>query len=266
MITKTKSGFMARLPSALLTGLLLLSACAPAVPATPLHVTDVPTVVVPTEVTSGFSFDMAGMATGSHVETLPSTAGSDVAPWELLPEYSVVTLEGYPIGDHQVKPQIFIYPAAELGQVNPGAGQIVASLQTLLSSPQEIPNMPFLPLYNATQVFHAQIQYLDFKNGKGLRYVTEFAQGMLPINNYDLIYAYQGLTNDGKYYVAAVLPINHPSLPADGKITGNEPLEFTNDFPAYVANVASSLNTSAANTFGLDLANLDAIMSSLEIK
>ena len=163
-------------------------------------------------------------------------------------------------------PQIFIYPVTELGEANEGAGQIVASLQTLLQSPHEIPNMPFLPLFNASQMMHAHVQYLDFKNGQGLRYLTEFDQGIIPINNHELIYTYQGLTSDGRYYVAAVLPANHPSLPADGTVSGNEPPEFTSDFPTYLANVVDVLNAQAANTFTPDLAQLDAMMSSLEVK
>ena len=143
--------------------------------------------------------------------------------------------------------------------------QVVASLQTLLGSPREIPEMPFLPLMNLAQAMHANIQYLDFRNGQGLRYLTEFAQGIVPFNNYELIYTYQGLTADGKYYVAAVLPLNHPSLPADGKITGNEPLEFTSDHAAYVANVVTTL-TRDVTLFNPDLTQLDAMMSSLEIK
>ncbi len=154
----------------------------------------------------------------------------------------------------------------ELGAVNAGAGQIVASLQTLLRSPQEIPDLPFLPLYNAAQVMHTHLQYLDFGTGHGLRYLTEFSQNFMPVNNYDLIYTYQGLTDDGKYYVAAVLPVNHPSLPADEEVTGNEPPEFTGAFGAYVANVVATLNAQAADSFTPDLTRLDAMMGSLEIR
>jgi hypothetical protein len=93
-----------------------------------------------------------------------------------------------------------------------------------------------------------------------------FSQGIVPINNYELIYTFQGLTSDGKYYVAAVLPINHPSLPADGKVTGKEPLEFTSDYSTYLANVVKSLNPQAANTFTPDLTQLDVMLRSLEIK
>jgi hypothetical protein len=52
----------------------------------------------------------------------------------------------------------------------------------------------------------------------------------------------------------------------DGKVTGNEPAEFTSDFPTDLANVVKTLNPQAANTFTPDLTQLNAIVSSLEIK
>ena len=214
-----------------------------------------------------FLLDTGSIATGYQTETVAAVTDTQNNPyWVVLPAYTKVTLEGYPISEHLMQPQLFFYPVDELAKVNEGAGTIVTSLQTLLQSPQEIPNMPFLPLFNAAQVMHAQVQYLDFKSGQGLRYVTEFDQAFVPINNNELIYTYQGLTSDGKYYVAAVLPVNHPDLPADGTVTGNEPPEFTSDFPAYIANTANFLNLQAANTFTPDLTQLDAMMSSLEIK
>ncbi len=284
MFTKTHFGFVPQLLTAFLAITLLLSACYPATsptaqpdPATatapvatsePTATMAPPATAVPAADSSPeFTLDTGSMATGFQSETVAAVSASDNAPyWEVLPEYTRVTLQGYPITSHLMQPQIFIYPAEDLTAVNEGAGTIVNSLQTLLQSPQEVPNMPFLPLFNAAQVMHTHLQYLDFKSGQGLRYLTEYDQGILPINNYELIYTYQGLTGDGKYYVAAVLPVTHPSLPADGTVTGNEPTEFTSDFPAYLANVVNSLNPQAANTFTPDLTQLDAMMSSLEIK
>jgi hypothetical protein len=264
-----------KLFSAFLISAVLLTACGTFSPATPTPQGEplTPTVVegstaVPGQVGSlQLSLDAGHIATGFQTETIPAVSASDSAPyWELLPEYTRVTLQGYPISNHLMKPQIFIYPVNDLVMTNEGAGKIAASLQTLLQSPQEIPNMPFLPLFNASQVMHTQIQYLDFKNGQGLRYLTQFDQGLVPINNNELIYTYQGLTSDGKYYVAAVLPVNHPSLPADENVTGQEPPEFTSDFPAYLANMVKTLNPQATNTFIPDLTQLDDMMSSLEIK
>ena len=278
MFTKKYFRFTLQLLITFLAVSLLVSACSPAAaspgptatsaPVATLEpaATMAPTAVPATNNSLNFSLDTGSLATGFQTETVTAVSASDAPYWEVLPEYTRVTLEGYPISNHLMQPQLFIYPVEELRTVNEGAGMIVDSLQTLIQSPQEITPMPFLPLFNAAQVMHAHVQYLDFKNGQGLRYLTEFDQGILPINNYELIYTYQGLTSDGKYYVAAVLPVTHPSLPADGTVTGNEPPEFTSDFPAYLANVVNTLNPQAANTFTPDLTQLDAMMSSLEVK
>ncbi|MFZ0548353.1 MAG: hypothetical protein WAM60_23095 [Candidatus Promineifilaceae bacterium] len=281
MFTTKLYSITLRLIISLLVFSILLSACSTGDSSTPdptatsaPPVTAEPTAIVPegtaVPATSGLpevSLDTGNIATNFQTEVVASqTNSSDVPFWEVLPEYLLVTLQGYPISDHLMMSQIFIYPVQELEEVNDGAGQIVASLQTLIQSPQEIANMPFLPLFNAAQVIHAQIQYLDFKNGQGVRYLTEFDQGFVPINNHELIYTYQGLTSDGKYYVAVVLPVNHPSLPANETVTGNEPDEFTSDFPTYLENVVNSLNPQAANTFTPDLTQLDDMINSLQIK
>ena len=207
------------------------------------------------------------MATGTLVETAAAVPASDTAPaWEVLPEHTRVTLQGYPVSSHLMQPQIFIYPVEDLIKVNEGTGKIAALLNDLLKSPREAASMPFLPLFNAAQVMHAHVQYLDFKTGQGLRYLTMFSQGLVPVNNNELIYTYQGLTSDRRYYVAAVLPVAHPSLPADGNISGKEPPEFTSDFSAYLANTAASLNTQPAESFTPNLTLLDAMMSSIEIR
>lgn len=258
---------------------LLLAACSPSgstttqpdptatsAPAAALEptATMAATAVSATDGSLQISLDTGSLATGFQTETVP--ASNDGPYWEVLPAYTRLTLQDYPISNHLMTPQIFIYPVEELQAVNEATTPIVASLQTLLQLPQEIPIMPFLPLFNAQQVMHAHVQYLDFQDGQGLRYLTQYDQAFIPINNNELIYTYQGLTGDGKYYVAAVLPVNNPSLPADGTVTGNEPPEFTSNFPTYLTNVVASLNPQAGNTFTPDLTQLDAMMSSLEVK
>jgi hypothetical protein len=175
-------------------------------------------------------------------------------------------LNDYPIATHTRKPQIFVYPVNELTAINENADKTVVSLQTLIQSPQEIAIMPFLPVASDVQMMHPHIQYLDFENGQGLRYLTEYGNGISPIHNAGLIYTYQGITGDGKYYVAAVLPVNHPSLPADATVTGNEPSSFGSDYPKYKTDISQSLNVQAPDTFTPDLTLLDAMISSLKIE
>jgi hypothetical protein len=270
MNTEKQSRFTFPLLAVLLVSSFLTSACSLAALFTsaPNTIREPESTALPgTDASLHFSLDTGSLATGFQTETIAAVSVSDNAPyWEKLPEYTLVTLQGYPISSHLMRPQIFIYPAEELRHFNEATSSQAFSLQFLLENPQEIERMPFMPLLNASQMMHAHVQFLDFKDGQGLRYLTEFAQGIVPINNNELIYTYQGLTRDGKYYVAAVLPVNHSGLPADGNVTGNEPPEFYSDFPVYLANVVMFLNPQPANSFTPDLTQLDAMMSSLEVK
>ena len=282
MVTKTSNGFRLRLLVVLFALSLLLTACSTAplatalptntaIPAVTMQLTATPvpqnTLIPVSDGLPQISLDTGNLAASIQTETLAAIPASDNSPyWEVLPAYTRLTLQGYPTDNPNMQPQIFVYPLEELGLINEGARQIVLQLQSLLQSQQEEKTMPFLPLVNAAQVLHVQTQFLDFQNGKGVRYLAQFAQGIVPISNDQLIYTYQGISSDGKYYVAAILPVNHPILPADGKITGNEPPEFSSDFPAYLANVTTNLNAQSADSFSPNLEQLDAMLSSLTIK
>ncbi len=259
----------------------VLSACS-APTATPAATT-VPTVVIPeptaanpeptavptqapVELSGELAVDLNGIGQSISSETIAAVNASSNEPfWMILPEHSISTLTGYPISNHLLKPQIFVYPVAELTAANEGAGKIAADLDALLKSQQPGENLPFMPLFNAQQVLHSQVSFLDFKNGKGVRFVTQFDQAPLPINNHELIYTFQGLTNDGKYYVAAVLPVNLASLPADEKVTGDA-TEFMSGFQKYLDDTVTMLDGQAASAFTPDLGKLDAMMQSIEIK
>ncbi|MEO8354588.1 MAG: hypothetical protein ABI621_01610 [Chloroflexota bacterium] len=45
---------------------------------------------------------------------------------------------------------------------------------------------------------HPLMQVINFQNGRGIRFLTQYAQYPAPINNHELFYHFQGLTNDGK--------------------------------------------------------------------
>ncbi len=276
MLMKTQYRIISRLLITLLAGSLLLLACSrvssptttlnPPATSIPLATAE-PTAIPVSDEALELSLDTGRVATGFLGETVEAKSAGESTPyWEIMPEYTRVNLQDYPISDHLMQPQIFIYPVEALKKVNESAGDNVVLLQSQLQLREDISALPFLPLLNARQVIHAQTKYFDFKNGQGLRYLTWYSQGVVPVNNYELIYTYQGLTSDGNFYVAAVLPVNHPSLPADGTITSNEPPEFNSDYDTYLTNVVTNLDQQAASTFFPDITQLDAMMSSLEIK
>lgn len=122
-----------------------------------------------------------------------------------------------------------------------------------------------LPLFGSVQVMHAQFQYLDFTNGQGMRFLTQYNSGIVPVNNAQLFYTYQGLTSDGLYYAAVVAPVNLPELPLDATSAS-----LTTDWPASYQRLLSDtiqlLNKQSASAFTPDLALLDAMVRSIEVK
>jgi hypothetical protein len=143
-------------------------------------------------------------------------------------------------------------------------------LQNLLKTKPTVPEstpipgvnqqLPFLPLLDQQQMMQAQISYFNFKNGQGIRYLTQFSQGFNPINNHDLVYTYQGLSDDGKYYISAILPVNLSSLPS-----GASPIPGDN-YDSYVAGIVQQLNSQQPIDFKPGLSYLDDLMASFEIK
>ncbi len=227
-------------------------------------------MALPTQPPSGASgeitLDLSGVAQDQTVETVPAVAASAGGPyWEAAPEYRRVNLQGYPVTSHLIKPQIFVYPVADLAAANAGMGQMAADLQALLGTQQAAEPLPFLPLFNAQQVIHPQVRYLDFRNGQGVRYLTQFDQAPLPINNYELLYTFQGLSSDGKFYIAAVLPVTHKELPATQQVSAQQEADLK-DFPAYLARTSAWLDEQPSGSFTPDLAKLDALIQSIEVQ
>lgn len=210
-----------------------------------------------------FTLDLNGLSEKVILETVPAVQPSADAPnWAVLPEYRTITLYGgYPMGKHALVPQIFIYPTKDLAVWNQNAGKQYDALRAMLAS-YSSDVLPQMPLNNGKQVLHAQLKQVDFKNGRGIRYLTQYNSGMSPINNFNMFYTYQGLTSDGRYYVAAVLPIQHPDLPA---FPTDNP-QALNDYQGSLAAAVKTVETSAASAFTPDLARLDALLMSLEVK
>ena len=101
-------------------------------------------------------------------------------------------------------------PAMRLSEMisNLQAGDITAD-----SLNEEIPFLPFQAEPITIQALPALISCI---NGTGLRTVTAFQEQIKSNGNEsNLYYSWQGLSDDGKYYISAVFPLRSVSL--DGK-------------------------------------------------
>jgi len=128
---------------------------------------------------------------------------------------------------------------------------------------------------------HTRQAYLDFANGAGVRGLVQYMQDFFFFTNNGLTYEYNGLTQDGRYFVSVHYPIGVPFLMELNGIT----LPPTNINPQAIAipewpsdfeqqrQVIEDYNTEALQRFEQmsesdalpNLALLDALVQSIEV-
>jgi len=215
-----------------------------------------------------FSFDPAIAASAANSKLAPVGEGQG-APWEIQPETIQSKFEGYAHSGAFTDPVILVYPVQEFSKLSPAAAKQIDKLRNLLATrPATAPadGMPFLPIWNAAQMMSTKIEYLDFANGSGVRYLTQYGQAAAPINNTYLFYTFQGLTADGKYAISAILPVANPILPPDPSIVpGNDYEKFNNEFATYLADIEKKLAAQPDDSFQPHLGLLDDMIKTIKI-
>lgn len=174
------------------------------------------------------------------------------------PAYSFICV--IPLKDASVKDFASAYP-----DLNSAA----LSLQNILREhPVEFKNrkdVPDIPYNNASPSILSRFQYLDFRSGSGILFLTQYSQEMEPnpVNNEELTLNFQGITKDGRYYIAARLAITHPSLPRG--------IDFTDDIERdkqyrYLRKAEKELEGLPEESFRPALKSLKALLSSIHIE
>jgi hypothetical protein len=159
-----------------------------------------------------------GLANDARTEVVSASTESSGAPWEIAPAHLKFSLTGYELEDTFHQPQIFVYPADEFAEVSSTAAEQIDRLKKILTG--SIPlkeTLPIVPFFNAGPLIAAHIRIIPFQSGSGVRALTQYSQYAAPINNHELFYHFEGLTEDGTYYLVAILPITAPILADDEK-------------------------------------------------
>lgn len=73
--------------------------------------------------------------------------------------------------------------------------------------------LPYLPPLAGIPAMHAKEAYLSFAGGAGIRYLTVHTPESGTLAEATLLYTFQGLTEDGRFYVALALPLDASILP-----------------------------------------------------
>jgi hypothetical protein len=263
-------------------GMLLMQACASiGAPTSPEEsVTEPASAIVAAGIRVSFeniSFVIpSGLGTGVSAEVVPAVEEQDDS-WFNVPAYKKFMLTGYPIERTILQPHIFIYPAEEFESVNPTVGEFLKQLRTTLGK-SGVPNnedIPAVPMFRAAKVFGSQITRINTQNGAGVRMLTSYSQDFSPITNDELIYQFQGFTNDGKYYILVSLPIHASFLLADEKpetVLPADGIPFPDlskaseaDVYAYDQAVADKMSETDPDSFQPALKQLDALIESMTV-
>jgi hypothetical protein len=213
------------------------------------------------------TLDSDEIAKSEILYNVPAVASTDQTPyWAVSPEHVEIEFSDYAHPETSLQPKVYVYPVAELVETNQENANQVSMLKELLTKNKDLAttkSLPLLPLFNAQAMFYAQARYQSFANGSGIRYLTQVSQAASPINNHELFYSFQGLTNDGKYYVAAIFPVAQSDLPAN--TTGTD-MSFSDGFETYIQNVQDTLEGAVPNSFNPSLAILDHLAQTISIQ
>ncbi len=218
------------------------------------------------------------IASGASGMNLPRVDSDDAAWWEKTPGHLQVSLDDYYLLQGKThQPTIYVYPAAAYAELVPAAFESIHRLQNYLYAPNNVPaldQLPGVPFFNAQILFAAQIQPVSFQNGKGIRYISEYAQYPASANNTDLFYNFIGVTSDGEHYIVAIFPMTSPVL-AETPDAG-APLPVRGIPYPYMANpnanmgayyiaITDLLNVQVPESFSPHLGELDRLIQSMWI-
>ena len=180
-----------------------------------------------------------------------------------MPQHVKILLSLYALTATQFEPHIMVFRSAEYAQYGEGNADVMSAMQSLqYADGQPLPE-------NLAADFSAQIHAVNFKNGHGVRYLTQIFTNFNPVNNEELFYYYQGMTDNGQYYVQAILPINAPFLSVDANPNSPLPADGipfnTDDFSGYLNMVAQRLDSTDSFSYTPYLEYLDAMIQSMQV-
>ncbi len=180
--------------------------------------------------------------------------------WELSFDNPEAKVYLFPTTDSKVKDFKKAYPT-----VDDSTRDLKGLLKKQTAAPKEI---PFLPWADQSSPFHSHVKYVNFKNGSTVRYLAEYQIEPEEISNERLVYSAQGLSKDGKYYVAVYIPVKTSILKDKSEVatwSADKQAKFSKDYNAYVAKEKVKLDKAAEGSFTPQLNDLDSLISSMNV-
>jgi hypothetical protein len=212
----------------------------------------------------------------------------DEKPDGVAPEHILFT---FALGREYSKAHIAVYPLNEFPEaysVSPelikGMKEKIEGLRKVLQDPSfrlddEIPRLPYR---DAGDNFYVKVRHFDFENGDGIIFVTHWMHGLDLVSNRNLLYRFEGVTRDGKYYVTGEMPVSVNFLPDDTPnefegYTYENLYDFSGDpktyndrnptqrYRNYMESISNRLEKLQSREFSPNLEKFESVISSLQI-
>lgn len=205
----------------------------------------------------GFNYpDGIQQGTSTSVQPVYTNVGPTELPY---PQHARILFTAYTNGseDHTAS-GIRIYRVEEINALEAG---VVENLFAVMEG-QADHHTDFPRFNGASALIDAQLAEVNIQNGRGYRYLftTSFAAEM--VNGTGTTLMYQGITDDEKYFVSFLIPVDAPFL---SEFIGVPLATTPEEFDAYYQSVNERVNTAAPDEFTPSLNAIDELISSIVI-
>lgn len=153
-----------------------------------------------------------------------------------------------------------VYPVASFAGQIPGGEAIMLNLWDAVNGDPS----SYFPTWGAAILIQTDTVKLQFEGMQGLRAVVMRGQAAYPAVHNSLIYEFNGLTVDSRYYVVVTVPLDIPIL-GDGPVLPSDPAEQEQFILEYNNMVETQLNELPSSDFFPDLQACDALAESVRI-
>jgi hypothetical protein len=216
---------------------------------------------------NGVSFEMdPALGMVFITETATQTVSANNLPLPFAPQYTSFTLvgplkgEGYPpLGSFAV----YEISAERLLTGDERANDHLQTLQQAVAGQTARFPGPWLPS-GAAVYFQAQGRRVAFPGGAGVRSFIASAQIISPVNPSRLTYYYQGLTDDGRFYIVGDFEVA-VLAPLPPRPTGTPGPGYDAAIAEYNRQIESLVEGLQPGDFAPNLELLDALFASLRI-
>lgn len=201
-------------------------------------------------------------------ESSPTTVPMDVL---IFPSHTELTIQDYPLTSTQFPAMIYVYPVNRFSVMLPDVvPSRVSDLENINSGATWTKGaLPFLPPVPLEQIFFSHNAVVTFNYGRGVRFITQYNDFDNVISNRSIFYTFQGLTDDGMYWLTVTLPINHSTLPADDYSPwppeGYTGESWSQNYESYVNQVKDGLDMQLPDSFFPTINILDNLVRSITV-